>query len=559
MADELDEVLGELQQALAGEQLELRHVQQQWRAKEVRVVVLGEAKRGKSSLINALAGRDLLPTGIIPVTSVATVVRKDPRQCLRVDFRDGRQVFAPLGRIADYVSEEGNPGNRLGVEAVEALVPDLPWPESVLFVDTPGTGSVAAYHDQASSAAAGTMDVALVVLTADPPISAREEHQISVATARSVELLVALTKSDLVGAEDLESVLRYTRRIVTSAAGRDVEIVSVSSRGSDEDPHPGLARIHNAISSLAEDPDQHTLARSIRSRARRLVRSELDELEVSLALADLDVAEAAERMSAFVRVIEEARRQDRTSSELIVAIMRSINDRADRSQESELLDLTEVLLDDVDRNSGVWVDTAGNEREAVEAITRRATDSAEAWRARTAAQLESELDEVGRRVTAAVEAVLSQVRGSARDLLGVDLTLPIEPVTMQWDPRFFYVQMRLPDSATAVAATVRRRLPLSLRRRAVGGYLREAARVLADQQLGRARGDLRRRLGEAERSLTREVSSSTRLLLERLQHAAERAAMPEEEQARVERLGGLTTRHQALEGLLDRIDVAGRR
>ncbi len=226
VVDELDEVLGELQQALAGEQRELRHVQGQWGAKEVRVVVLGEAKRGKSSLINALAGQDLLPTGIIPVTSVATVVRKDPRQCLRVDFRDGRQVFAPLGRIADYVSEEGNPGNRLGVEAVEALVPDLPWPESVLFVDTPGTGSVAAYHDRASSAAAGTMDVALVVVTADPPISAREEHQISAATARSAELLVALTKCDLVSADDLESVLRYTRRIVTSGAGRDVEIVS---------------------------------------------------------------------------------------------------------------------------------------------------------------------------------------------------------------------------------------------------------------------------------------------------------------------------------------------
>lgn len=44
-------------------------------AARLRVLVVGEAKRGKSTLINALLGRDVLPSGVTPLTAVATTVR----------------------------------------------------------------------------------------------------------------------------------------------------------------------------------------------------------------------------------------------------------------------------------------------------------------------------------------------------------------------------------------------------------------------------------------------------------------------------------------------------
>ena len=39
-------------------------------ADRLRVLVAGEAKRGKSTLVNALLGRDLLPSGVTPLTAV---------------------------------------------------------------------------------------------------------------------------------------------------------------------------------------------------------------------------------------------------------------------------------------------------------------------------------------------------------------------------------------------------------------------------------------------------------------------------------------------------------
>src|SRR5271166_3302048 len=41
----------------------------------LRVAVLGQFKRGKSTLLNALLGAPLLPSGVLPVTAIPTFVR----------------------------------------------------------------------------------------------------------------------------------------------------------------------------------------------------------------------------------------------------------------------------------------------------------------------------------------------------------------------------------------------------------------------------------------------------------------------------------------------------
>ena len=83
-------------------------------AARLRVLVAGEAKRGKSTLINALLGRDVLPSGVTPLTAVATTVRygNDPRA--EVLFLDGHEEKHPLTALAAFVAEPGNPRNGAG-------------------------------------------------------------------------------------------------------------------------------------------------------------------------------------------------------------------------------------------------------------------------------------------------------------------------------------------------------------------------------------------------------------------------------------------------------------
>ncbi|MGH7997042.1 MAG: dynamin family protein, partial [Opitutaceae bacterium] len=106
------------------------------------LAVLGQFKRGKSSLMNAVIGREILPVGLLPLTSAITVLRFGPSERLLV--RHAHWAFleeAPLEELPNFVTEKGNPGNRRQVQAAYLELP-LPFLRHGLeFVDTPGIGS----------------------------------------------------------------------------------------------------------------------------------------------------------------------------------------------------------------------------------------------------------------------------------------------------------------------------------------------------------------------------------------------------------------------------------
>ena len=75
-ADRVAGLLGSLAESvdasLAGAVAEL---QERWAQARLRVLLVGEAKRGKSTVGNAILRRQVLPAGVVPLTAVATTVR----------------------------------------------------------------------------------------------------------------------------------------------------------------------------------------------------------------------------------------------------------------------------------------------------------------------------------------------------------------------------------------------------------------------------------------------------------------------------------------------------
>jgi Dynamin family len=55
----------------------------------LQLAVLGQFKRGKSTFINALLGANLLPTGVIPLTAVATFISWRPEPLVVIRFHNG--------------------------------------------------------------------------------------------------------------------------------------------------------------------------------------------------------------------------------------------------------------------------------------------------------------------------------------------------------------------------------------------------------------------------------------------------------------------------------------
>ena len=114
----------------------------------IDVAVLGRFKAGKSSFLNHLTGRDVLPIGVVPLTAVITRLRYQGKERAEVRFLDGTTKTIPLGEISSFVGENENPKNLKQVAAVEIGLPELNPLAPLQFVDTPGLGSAFAHNTE---------------------------------------------------------------------------------------------------------------------------------------------------------------------------------------------------------------------------------------------------------------------------------------------------------------------------------------------------------------------------------------------------------------------------
>jgi Dynamin family len=185
------------------------------------VACLGQFKRGKSSLLNALVGHSVLPTGVVPVTAIVTVLRYGLTARAEVYFENGSRSSVPTETIAEFVSEQNNPANSKGVAVVEVFVPSGLLASGMCLVDTPGIGSVYAGNTAVTKSFVPHIDAALVVLGADPPISGEELVLLEEVAASTEQMVFILNKADrLTPGERAEAAL-YARRTLQETLHRD--------------------------------------------------------------------------------------------------------------------------------------------------------------------------------------------------------------------------------------------------------------------------------------------------------------------------------------------------
>jgi hypothetical protein len=92
---------------------------------DLNIAVLGRFKAGKSRFLNHFVGRDLLPVGVVPVTSVITELQWGPQDTAEVHFLNDRIECIPIEQIGQFIAESQNPENVKGVRAVCVRVPEL--------------------------------------------------------------------------------------------------------------------------------------------------------------------------------------------------------------------------------------------------------------------------------------------------------------------------------------------------------------------------------------------------------------------------------------------------
>jgi GTP-binding protein EngB required for normal cell division len=178
----------------------------------IEVAVFGRFKAGKSSFLNHLAGRSILPVGVVPLTAVITRLRFGAVERAEVRFQNGTARPIPVADLALYVAERENPGNQKQVAAVEVELPALEGLAPLGFVDTPGLGSALVHNTQAALQWLPNVGAALVAVSADAPLSERDEALISELRRHTPRIVLLLTKADLLTEAQRAEVLEFVRR-----------------------------------------------------------------------------------------------------------------------------------------------------------------------------------------------------------------------------------------------------------------------------------------------------------------------------------------------------------
>ena len=530
-------------------------------AARLRVLVVGEAKRGKSTLVNALLSRPVLPAGVTPVTAVATTVTYGTGEGLDVEFEDGRTGRRPLAALDDLVTERGNPENCRGVAGVTVRLDAPLLAQGVEIVDTPGTGSVHAHNTAVADSVLPSMDAAIFVLTADPLVSAAERELLGRVHALSVATFVVLNKADYADVAGLAEAIEFTERVASGVTGEPVRVYPVSARGAlGRGGDAGFDAFAAEFAAYLDTARTADLRRSAAGQLRRVAGSLIDEVALARHAAQMHSDEAAGRVAAFGARLTAVAERATAAADMAAGesrrMLAGLNVAAERETARLTADTRAAMVALLDGGLA-GASPADIERLGRGRLVELTKNAAERWRQDQSERLEDGLGRLSVRLTRDLAAELDAVRGAAAQLLGLELSVAVPQERLAPDRRFFYPAAENVDQAELLAGAVRRKLPGQVGRRLARDHVLGEVGDLATRQIGRARADLQYRLAEATRQLTLELgrryTGSTDHLASALRTAAALRTQTAGEASG--QLAALSDRERALRRVMDRLGV----
>ena len=298
------------------------------------VVVMGEVKRGKSSLVNALIAQpDLLPVDVLTCTSapIRVAVSHDGPVVPQVTLVRGTEREMILAtELARWVTVDGvgslQGNTNAGLEEAQdppssaeiaVRYPDM---DGVTVVDTPGVGGLDKRAVTAALQEARHAGVLLMVCDASTPITAPEMDILRQAHDSVGGVIVAVTKTDK-NTRRWRAIVEDNKRLISSHMGIDVPVVGVSSlraldaarcidpaRRAELERRSGIAQLRSQLRAQLRQPaamGQRAALQSITTTLTGIAKTVRDDIRL-LAESSTAVEQLEAEKTTLERLREES-------------------------------------------------------------------------------------------------------------------------------------------------------------------------------------------------------------------------------------------------------------
>ena len=286
------------------------------------LVVLGEVKRGKSTLVNALTGATVSPTGAEVVTTGTIAVVPASPSCRR-----GPPTWcSPTRRCASRVAEavarlDRSPAADAAAPLGATMAVTSRWLPGASVVDTPGVGGLTPAHARLAGVAAASAQAVLFVTDSSQPLTAPELAFLTAIAERTEHVVFALTKVDR-NPGGWQEIREENRRLLATHAPRFARTpiypvsatYAVQAVGQSEevaarlDEASGVPALAERLRRMLADRERVAIGNALRASASSLQRV---EGRISLELRAMAEPEIRHEATAEVARLEEVKRQQR--------------------------------------------------------------------------------------------------------------------------------------------------------------------------------------------------------------------------------------------------------
>lgn len=199
-------------------------------SKHIDVAILGQFKAGKSSLINSLINRDILPTGVIPVTAIISELFYSPSDQIIIKYLHGKEKQITADQLKDYVTEAANPNNGKQVASAYIGIPEMKLLQGIRLIDTPGLGSIFVNNTETTQQWSPQTTIALIVISAERPLSEQDKQLLEKIKRYSYKTYCVLSKVDLFTDDQISQITQFVSSALDKTLGTTIPILQYSTK-----------------------------------------------------------------------------------------------------------------------------------------------------------------------------------------------------------------------------------------------------------------------------------------------------------------------------------------
>ena len=469
------------------------------------LVVAGQFKRGKSSVINGLLGERLLPVGVIPLTSVVTVIRAGASTRARVELLDGTSHELALTDLPEYVTERGNPRNAKGVRQVLIEHPSAWLANGLQLIDTPGIGSVYEHNTDVTREYLPRADAVLFIASVEQPVSQAELDFLIDIREYANRIFCLLNKTDYLRRDELDESLKFAQEAIHRSLGRGVPVFPVSARlaleekldHGAESAESGFVDFEDALRHFMAEEGRDVWVQSLARSLLRILVHRRFELGLETRILRTPLQQIEEKLAAFDRKKRELERALVDYQVLMAAGARALMkekiepelDRFKTAEQVRIGALVEAWCTEASALSARKLDVEVERRTVAE--TRNAYDG---WLTREDRKGSEAFDKLCARFWGEMQAGADDLIRYSSELFGV----MFEPVSADshWSPDsgFYYKFWYEPTGLATLSSSLVTMLPKVFSTRLILRRRKRLAVELVEMQAGRLRYDFEQRV-----------------------------------------------------------------